>query len=121
LICTLVGCAFDVSHVAQLPTSFVAASGSQDWTLDRDQSISVGSGFPTRLQHGTRWQLAGHVAQGDVYRTADQIVTVEASNVFEAMLVVQGDQVAGFYLPVEHSFVASGDHPALPIRVGNPQ
>jgi len=110
------GCAFDISHVQRVPTSFVSASGGPDWMLDQDQSIGVGSGFPTRLRHGTRWQLAGRVPEGDVYRTGDQIVTVEASNIFEAMLVVQSNRVAGFYLPVEHSFVAAGDHPTLSIQ-----
>jgi hypothetical protein len=116
MVLAIAGCAFDISHVQRVPTTFVAASGGPDWTLDQDHSIGVGSGFPTQLRHGTHWQLVGRVPEGDVYHTSDQIVTVEASNIFEAMLVVQGVQVAGFYLPVEHSFVAASDRPALPIE-----
>lgn len=119
LLCAISGCAFDVSHVTRVPTEFQAtASNGTGWTLGQNQSIGVGSGFSTALQRGTRWQLAGHITQGDVYRTSDQIVTVEASNIFEAMVVMQGDRLAGFYLPVEHSFVAATDPVTLPIERG---
>ena len=116
------GCAFDVSYVKRVPTEFQATvPDGPGWTLRQDQSIGLGSGFPTRLRQGTRWQLAGHIRQGDVYRTDDQIVTVEASNIYEAMVVMQGDTLAGFYLPVEHSFVAATEPVALPIERGAQQ
>ncbi len=115
----LSGCAFDISYVKRVPTEFQAsASGGPGWTLQQEQSIGVGSGFPTTLRRGTRWWLAGHTPQGDVYRTSDQIVTVVASNSFEAMVVLQGDKIAGFYLPVEHSFVAATNPVTLPIERG---
>lgn len=121
MLCAVSGCAFDVSHVQRVPTTFqTEASAGPGWTLRQDQSIGVGSGFPTTLHRGTRWQLAGHIPQGDVYRTDDQIVTVEASNIFEAMVVMQGEKLAGFYLPVEHSFVAATDSVTLPIERGTP-
>ena len=116
----LSGCAFDVSYVKRVPTEFQATtSNGPGWTLRQEQSIGVGSGFPTTLRRGTRWQLVGHATQGDVYRTDDQVVTVEASNIFEAMVVMQGDKLAGFYLPVEHSFVAATDPVTLPIERGS--
>ncbi len=122
IVCAISGCAFDISHVERVPTAFQAAAPSgPGWTLRQDQSIGVGTGFPTRLRQGTRWQLAGHCPQGDVYRTSDQIVTVEAANIFEAMAVMQGDKLAGFYLPVEHSFVAATNPVTLPVERGTQQ
>ncbi|HEY6432596.1 MAG TPA: hypothetical protein VIZ17_11500 [Acetobacteraceae bacterium] len=119
LLCAISGCAFDVSHVTRVPTEFQAtAPNGSGWTLRQGQSIGVGSGYSTVLQRGTRWRLAGHITQGDVYRTSDQIVTVEASNIFEAMVVIQGDRLAGFYLPVEHSFVAATEPVTLSIERG---
>jgi hypothetical protein len=119
IICAISSCVFDVSYVKLLPTEFQAAvSDGPDWTLGQDHSIGVGSGFPTKLRRGTRWQVAGHIPQGDVYRTSDQIVTVEASNIYEAMIVIHGDKLVGFYLPVEHSFVAAADPVAMPIQPG---
>jgi len=122
MLCAIAGCAFDVSHVTRVPTTFQAtAPDGPAWILRQDESIGVGSGFPTRLRQGTRWQLAGHIPQGEVYRTGDQIVTVEASNIYEAMAVMQGDRLAGFYLPVDHAFVAASDPVTLPIERGTKQ
>jgi hypothetical protein len=119
LVFAVPGCAFDVSYVKRVPTEFQAtAPNGTGWTLRQKQSIGVGSGFSTVLQRGTEWRLVGHIAQGDVYRTSDQIVTVEASNIFEAMVVMQGDRLTGFYLPVEHSFVAATQPVTLPIEGG---
>jgi hypothetical protein len=42
--------------------------------------------------------------QGDVFRTADQVLTVEASHIHEAYIVVWGSMLRGFYLPVEGTF-----------------
>jgi hypothetical protein len=118
----LCGCAFDVSYVRRMPTEFQAAApGGPGWTLLQGQSILLGSGFPTTLRRGTRWQLAGHIPQGDVYRTSDQVVTVEASNIYEAMAVMRGDKLTGFYLPVDHAFVAATDPVTLPIERGTQQ
>ena len=76
----LAGCAFDISHVERVPTTFQpAVADGSGWTLPHEQSIGVGSGFATTLRRDTRWHLVGHIPQGDVYETSDQIVTVEAS------------------------------------------
>ncbi len=116
MLCAISGCAFDVSYVERVPTTFQAtASEEHSWTLQQDQSIGIGSGFPTKLRQGTRWQLAGRTPRGDVYRTSDQIVTVEASNIFEAMVVMKGNKLTGFYLPVDHSFVAATEQVTLSI------
>jgi hypothetical protein len=42
---------------------------------------------------------------GEVFATKDQIVTVEASNIYEAQLIVANRCIVGFYLPVEKKFV----------------
>jgi hypothetical protein len=120
VLCAIGGCAFDISHVTRVPTEFQpSAPDRSGWTLRQEQSIGLGSGFPTKLRPGTRWQLAGHVPQGNVYRTSDQIVTVEASNIYEAMVVTQGDTCVGFYLPVDRAFVAATSPVALVMERGS--
>jgi len=42
--------------------------------------------------------------QGVVYKSKDQVLTVEASNIYEANIVVLSNKLVGFYLPVEHTF-----------------
>ncbi|MBI3414507.1 MAG: hypothetical protein HY043_04165 [Verrucomicrobia bacterium] len=77
---------------------------SQDFVLRQEVKATLGTGFPTRLKSGTRWQQIGSTEFGAVFATKDQLVTVEASNIHEARLVVSNQCVAGFYLPVEKKF-----------------
>jgi hypothetical protein len=101
-------CAFDVIHVQQVPATLEAISGpAPEWTLSQDVNVHLREGFAALLRAGTTWRAIGRIAQGDVFRTGDQVVTVEASNVYEAGLVMKADVVVGFYLIVEHSFAAA--------------
>jgi hypothetical protein len=107
----LAGCAFDVSHVRQLSTSFTPGSDAgKSFTLNQNVKATLGTGFATRLKANTRWEQVGHTKYGDVFATKDQIVTVEASNIYEAQLVVSNQFITGFYLIVEKKF-APVNHP----------
>jgi len=72
--------------------------------------VGLGTGFPTHLKAGTRWHRVGQIQYGTVYSTKDQIVEVEASNIYEAQLVMTDQTVKGFYLPVEKTFTPAS-HP----------
>lgn len=98
----LAGCAFNVSYVKKTPATFTAAMATlPDFVLQQDVKVSLGTGFPTRLKSGTRWHQIGATEYGAVFTTKDQIVTVEASNIYEAQLIVSKQCITGFYLPVE--------------------
>jgi hypothetical protein len=98
----LAGCAFDVSYVSKKPATFTVMNGiSPDLVLQQDVKVDLGTGYPTRLKGGTRWHQVGSTEYGDVFATKDQIVTVEASNIYEAQLIVSNQCITGFYLPVE--------------------
>jgi len=98
-------CAFDVIHVRQVPAALEPLSGpAPEWTLAQDVNVRLREGFASLLKTGTTWRAIGRIPQGDVFRTSDQVVTVEASNVSEAALVLRADVVIGFYLMVEHTF-----------------
>jgi hypothetical protein len=101
----LAGCAFDLVHVKQQPTTYTPVIGHADaFTLGQEVKATLGTGFPTHLKSGTQWRQVGSTEYGKVYSTQDQIVTVEASNIHEAQLVVSNQCVTGFYLPVEKTF-----------------
>src|SRR5882672_4196826 len=101
----LAGCAFDIISIKQMPVDFQPTAGSsQGWTLDQDTKVILRQGFATSLKKGTNWRQVGRIEQGDVFRTTDQLVAVEASNQHEAYLVVNKNMAVGFYLPVEHTF-----------------
>jgi hypothetical protein len=101
----LVGCAFDISHVQQLPILITPDSDvGKSFILNQNVKATLGTGFPTRLKANTRWHQVGSTEYGNLFATKDQIVTVEASNIYEAGLVVSNQFITGFYLIVEKKF-----------------
>jgi len=73
-------------------------------TLAGDLTVKPSGGYERTLKKHTRWECVGQVTQGQVYRTRDQVLTVEASHVYEANIVVSSGHLVGFYLPVERTF-----------------
>ena len=99
------GCAFNVYEIDKWETELRAASTPlSDWVLRSQTKIPVGPGYSRQLGAGSRWTHVGQVREGQVFRTKDQVLTIEASNVYEAYLVMDGDDIVGFYLPAVRSF-----------------
>jgi hypothetical protein len=104
-LCLLVaGCAFDVVSVKQQPATFSSASDSPSFLLVKEVKARLGTGFPTILKANTTWNQVGVTESGKVYATKDQVVKVEASNIYEAQIVITNHALVGFYLPVEKTF-----------------
>jgi hypothetical protein len=88
-----------------MPADFHATPEVQQaWTLSEATKVRLREGHASDLKKGTTWRQVGRVEQGDVFHTSDQVVAVEASNQYEADLVVNRNAVVGFYLIVEHTF-----------------
>ena len=100
------------SEVVREPRTLTAVSpGTERPQIEiaQDAEVSVSanppiSGYTRKLLRGSRWQLVGTVPEGKVYRRADGIFTVEGAQIHEAYLVLDGDQLVGFYLPVEKAY-----------------
>jgi hypothetical protein len=113
----LAGCPFDVIRVEQTPATLVSApSPKPSFVLEQDVSIDLGFGYKRALRKGTRWTYVGTIASGDVYKTTDQVLTVEASNIHEAYIVVEDRKLVGFYLPVERTYTRAVGSKSLPAR-----
>ena len=113
----LAGCPFDVIRVEQTPATLVAAqSPKPSFVLEQDVPIDLGFGYKRALRKGTRWTYVGTIANGDVYKSADQVLTVEASNIHEAYIVVADRKLVGFYLPVERTYTRAVESKSLPAR-----
>jgi hypothetical protein len=111
----LAGCAFDVIRVEQTPVTLVSGIAAKPaFVLEQDVPISVGYAYKRVLRKGTRWTYLGAIAQGDVYKTGDQVLTVEASNIHEAYIVVENRKLVGFYLPVERTYTPVVESKSLP-------
>lgn len=101
----LAGCAFNIVSVKQRPVTLTPLGDTSPvLSLQTDVAVSIGTGFLTRLKRGTTWRKVGAIPEGDVLTTRDQVVTVEASHIHEAQIVVSSGNVVGFYLPVERTF-----------------
>lgn len=101
----LSACAFDIVSVKQYPASLDSRSDpTADFTLGEEVKFTLGTGYNRKLNKGTRWSFVGSLPQGDVFKTKDQILTVEGSNIFEAYIVIMSGDLVGFYLPVERTF-----------------
>jgi hypothetical protein len=98
-------CAFDVIHVRQSPSRIEKCkSNCKSFKLDKELQITLDTGYDRKLRAGVRWDYVGVIPPGEVFKTNDQILTLEGSNIFEAYIVVSSGKLVGFYLPVEKAF-----------------
>jgi hypothetical protein len=113
------GCAFDLVNLKQVPTQFEASPPSEQvWTLQKDVRVKLVSGWATGLKQGTTWRVIGHTEQGDVLKTKDQVVTVRASNMYEADPVIKDGQLVGFFLVIENSFTPADPPKSVELMAG---
>lgn len=102
---TFSGCAFDIVHIDQVPVQYEYTSTEKpSFELKDEVNINLGTGYSRQLKKGTRWSYVNTISCGDIFRTSDQILTVEGSNIFEAFIVVSEKKLVGFFLPVEQTF-----------------
>lgn len=99
------GCAFDVYRIKLTPVQIDTTGVTKpSFMLSENVDFAIGYGYERRLQKDTVWTYQGHVPAGDVYYSGDQVLTVEASNIYEAYLVISNKDLVGFYLPVEDAY-----------------
>lgn len=105
ILLILNACAFDIVHVKQTPSNLVLQSDSSaNFTLEKEAKVSLGTGYRRTLKANTTWSLVGSLPEGSVFKTRDQILTVEGSNIYEAYIVVESNSLTGFYLPAEGTY-----------------
>ena len=111
-LCTLLifnvfflSCAFDLLHVKQLPAQLdTTQQRKNSFVLEKEEKIDLGTGYSRVIKAGTKWDYIGTLENGDVFNSKDQVLTVEASNIHEAYIVISSGKLVGFYLPVEKTF-----------------
>jgi hypothetical protein len=119
-VCFLIfmgACAFDLAHVSYKQTLLIPNSEGRINFIMKDavKIEQAPCGYERTLLKGTRWELIGKIPEGDVYKTRDQVLTVECSHVYEAFLVISDRILKGFYLPVEKGFAPISPTIKLPI------
>jgi hypothetical protein len=107
----LSGCAANIRHSPVDMTT--AAEPLQRRVLAKQAELRLDSGYSRTLKAGSEWLLAGRLPQGDVYKPYKDVFTLEGANVHEAYLVMSGNELTGFYLPVERGFATLKDRVVL--------
>ena len=112
------GCAFDVYRADLTPVQIDTSIATKaSFKLREDVELDIGFGYKRHLLKGTIWNYMGTISYGDVYYSRDQILTIEASNIYEAYLVIMSETLVGFYLPVEDAYYPLAEPTLLPAQV----
>lgn len=99
------GCAFDIVHIDQVPVQYENEKiQKSSFKLTNKVHINLGTGYSRQLNEGTKWHYVSTISFGDIFKTNDQILTIEGSNIFEAFIVVSEKNLVGFFLPVEETY-----------------
>jgi hypothetical protein len=120
IVLAALGTAACAPDVLRRPTQLTTVSDQPPAIIEvMDTAIvSLERGFRRRIPRASTWTLIGRSPEGEVFRPVDQVFTVEGEHVHEAYLVLDGDRVVGFYLPVERAFAPArgGTDTRLSIR-----
>lgn len=117
VLSTFAGCAFDLVHVKQTPTTFTSSDCPiNEMHMTASTKASLGTGYSSTIKEGTNWTCIGRIEEGFVYKSKDQILKVEASNIYEAYIVFSEGQLVGFYLPAEKTYSPISKKIALPLE-----
>jgi hypothetical protein len=102
----LLGFAGCAAEIVRRPAQLTPMTGQAGATIEiaEDASITVGPGYERVIGRGSTWKRIGHLVEGEVYKPVDRVFTVEGKHIHEAYLVLSGNRVVGFYLPVERAF-----------------
>ena len=102
----IAGCATDLSRRLSKFDPLPSGQRARVIRVDQDARITWESiAFERTVKAGSQWRELGRVSEGTVFRPLDGPFTIEGAHVHEAYLVLSGQTLVGFYLPVEGSFV----------------
>jgi len=112
------GCALIAGCASEVVRSGVTlAENSERSRIEVPESTDVESSsrYSREIPANSVWELRGTIPQGKVYRRVDGIFTIEGTHIHEAYLVLSGDRVVGFYLPVEHAYSPARE--VVPLKI----
>jgi len=95
------GCA---AEVVRRPADFTARTDDPRYVVLQPAMFRLDSGYERTIPSGTKFAGAGRVREGAVLRPVETVFTIEGRHMHEAYLVLNGNQLVGFYLPVEKAF-----------------
>ena len=83
-------------------------------------AIRLDSGYERTVAKGTQFVEVGTLPKGRVLKPVDSVFTIEGAHIHEAYLVLDGQRIVGFYLPVERAFSPLSYPVSLPLEERKP-
>ncbi len=104
LLAIFTGCAAEVKR-SQTSLQDLPSGLGKEIIIDQNAVIDLGTGYQRILKKNSKWILVGTTIQGNIYKPASGVLTVEGAHVREAYLTLTKDyRLLGFYLPGESAF-----------------
>ena len=107
-------------EIVRQPTQLTSVTEQAGGTIEilEDTSILVGpAGYRRVIGRGSVWTTIGRVVEGEVYKPVNRVFTIEGAQIHDAYLVLDGDRVVGFYLPVERAFSPAPGGPGTRLSI----
>ena len=111
VVLSMLGLAACAPEVVRRPTQLTSVAEQVEDRIEIVETVSVlvGPGYRRVIRRGSLWTRIGRAAEGEVFKPVDGVFTVEGAHIHEAYLVLDGDLLVGFYLPVERAFAPVRD------------
>jgi hypothetical protein len=100
LLSLVAGCA---AEIPREPANLAPSSSQKTIQVDEDAKVNFPSGYSRTVHAGSRWKEAGTLDHRAAYKAVNQVFTIEGAHVHEAYLLLEGNAIAGFYLPGERA------------------
>ena len=113
----MAGCASDVTRT---PAELSASGQLRGYVAAQTAAIRLDSGYERTVAKGTQFVEVGTIPKGRVLKPVDSVFTVEGAHMHEAYLVLDGQRIVGFYLPVERAFSPLSYPVNLPLEERKP-
>jgi len=103
--------------VVSSPVTLAPVATADAIQLTTRVTFKLPTGYQRELPAGSRWQAAGRLSEGVVYRPLNTVFAIEGRQVHEAHLVIDKARLVGFYLPAEGRYSSLDVPLELPLKV----
>ena len=112
----VVGCASEIPHRSTAFRDLELQDRPRVVRVEVDTVVEWGSiNLNRRITAGTVWRQVGQIPEGQVFRPVQGVFTIEGAHVHEAMLVLRGNTLEGFFLTHEKAYVQA--KPAIQLKL----
>jgi len=119
VVLSMLGLAACAPEVVRRPTQLTSVAEQVEDRIEIVETVSVlvGPGYRRVIRRGSLWTRIGRSVEGEVFKPVDGVFTVEGAHIHEAYLVLDGDLLVGFYLPVERAFAPVRDDKEIRLSI----